>query len=124
MLNLIRNKKAQNTMEYALLIAIVIGVFSAMQLYIRRGLQARIRAGTDSIPDIVLGQSDVATSAVFGTAKQYEPYYVRKGAYDYTTVSNDGDEQGTLDETGGVRDLANQTTTRNGTQTVTGAEED
>lgn len=124
MLNLIRNKKAQNTMEYALLIAIVIGVFSAMQLYIRRGLQARIRAGTDSIPGIVLGQSDVASSAVFGNATQYEPYYVREGDYNYTTVSNDGDERGTLDEAGGVRELTNQTTTRNGTQTVTGAKED
>ena len=123
MLNLIRNRKAQNTMEYALLIAIVIGVFSAMQLYVRRGLQARVKAGTDNIPTMVLGQAsaDGANQNLFGTREQYEPYYVRQGAYNYNTVSNEGTEKGTLNQSGGVRELSGQTSNRSGSQTVTGA---
>jgi hypothetical protein len=125
MLNLIKNKRAQNTMEYALLIAIVIGAFSAMQLYVRRGLQARVKAGTDSIPGIVLGQAtEVSSSGVWGTKDQYEPYYTREGQYDFKTVSNEGTEKGTISETGGIRDLSNATTTRSGSQTVTGAKDD
>lgn len=123
MLRLLRNKKAQNTMEYAILIAVVIGAFSAMQIYLRRGLQARIKAGTDNIPDKVLGQeTDPVVAGLFGNETQYEPYYIREGAYDMSTVSSEGTERGTLTEEGGIRELDNATTQRTSTQQIIGTD--
>lgn len=124
MLRILRDKKAQNTMEYALLIALVVGVFSAMQIYVRRGLQARLKGGVDSLPDVVLSQSGNETSGIFGNLTQYEPYYTREGAYNITTVSSEGVERGALTEEGGMRELGNATTSRSGTQQITGSKED
>ena len=41
--NFLKNRKAQNTAEYALLIALVVAGVIAMQTYAQRALQARIR---------------------------------------------------------------------------------
>jgi hypothetical protein len=117
MLKLFKSKKAQNTAEYAIMIAIVIGVFSAMQLYVRRGLQARIKAGTDNIPAAVAGGS-----TVLGTDTQYEPYYTREGTQDMSQVTSEGNERGTVAASGGIRDLEGATSSRNGYQTMTGTD--
>jgi Flp pilus assembly pilin Flp len=37
-----KNRRAQNIMEYAIIIALVTAALIAMQLYMRRGLQGRI----------------------------------------------------------------------------------
>ena len=125
MLRLFRNKKAQNTAEYALLIAIVIGVFSIMQVYLKRGMQSRLKEGMDNIPAIVVAQETaVSSSGLFGTNEQYEPYYYREGAYNINTTSSEGTEKGTIANTAtglaGVRDLANATASRVGSQEITG----
>lgn len=108
MLALLRNKRGQNIAEYAIMLALVIGVFSAMQLYVRRGLQARVKAGVDNIPGAV------TTSNIFGTATQYEPL----SAANMTTLSSEGTEKGTISEAGGLRTLENATTSRTGYQTI------
>jgi uncharacterized protein (UPF0333 family) len=43
------NKKAQNTMEYALLIAVVVGAFVGMQIYGKRGVEGKLRSSADDI---------------------------------------------------------------------------
>ena len=43
--------KAQSTIEYATLIAIVIGVFLAAGPYVKRGIQGRWKAATDDVGD-------------------------------------------------------------------------
>lgn len=121
MLCLLRNKKAQNTMEYAILIVVVIGVFSAMQLYMRRGLSARLKAGTDNIPGMVVGQADGEVSNAFiGEETQYEPYYIAQGTSSMTTTDSSGLERGTISQVGGVRELSGATTARTGNQTIVG----
>ncbi len=129
MLRLLKNRKAQNTVEYALLFAIVIGAFTAMQLYVRRNLNAKIREGADNIPAIVLEQAQTAgggtgTVTDMFSATQYEPYYVREGASDSTSHETSGTESGTNRDTGGVRDLSGATSDRTGSQTIVGAKED
>lgn len=126
MLRLLKNRQAQNTVEYALLIVIIIGVFSAMQIYLKRGMQARLKAGTDGIPDLVLSQSGDTSlgTKLFGTQTQYEPYYIRKGDYNFTTTSSEGAEEAALTDRGGSRDLTGATSSRAGSQTIIGAEED
>lgn len=64
---LIKNKKAQQTAEYALLISLVIAAVIAMQTYAQRTIQARIRDASQYLT--------TQTSAL-GTTNQYEPYYL------------------------------------------------
>jgi len=67
-------KRAQSTAEYAILIAIVVGAVVAMQVYIRRGIQGRIKEVVDytgnDLPDTKLG-----TFQFQPKNSQYEPYY-------------------------------------------------
>lgn len=144
MLRLLKNKRAQNTIEYALIIAVVIGAFTAMQLYNRRAISMRVKQGMDRVPFAIMGleaQSGgpggtAGTSmiqgpddpepgaSIFGKADdtQYEPYYYAKGQYDMTTNSTEGREDTIVDGKGqtGTRDLKGQTTQRTGKQEVTG----
>lgn len=43
------NKKAQGTLEYALLIGVVVAGLIAMQLYLKRGYQGKLRESSDQI---------------------------------------------------------------------------
>jgi uncharacterized protein (UPF0333 family) len=74
---LIRNKKAQQTAEYALLISLVVAAVIAMQTYAQRTIQARIRDASAYLTD--------ATSAL-GRTNQYEPYYLES---DYNVLRKD-----------------------------------
>ncbi|MFA6217555.1 MAG: hypothetical protein WDL87_07925 [Candidatus Omnitrophota bacterium] len=44
-------KRAQSTLEYAVIIAVVVGALIAMQVYVKRGLQGRLRQATDDVGD-------------------------------------------------------------------------
>jgi type II secretory pathway pseudopilin PulG len=112
-------------MEYALLIAVVIGVFSAMQLYTRRSLQARIKSGADNIHTSVLSGGDAAnlSDTLFGSNTQYEPYYMAQGSSSYKTTSSEGNETGVTSGTGGNRELAGSVFQREGNQTITSTED-
>lgn len=90
----LKNKKAQNTAEYALLIALVIAAAIAMQLYVQRGMQAKMRDG-------ILYMVSQTCSQGFGNAVQYEPYYLQSNynidrtsaetvRLDGTSVAGDG----------------------------------
>lgn len=123
MLRLLRNKRAQNTAEYALLIAIVIGAFSAMQIYLRRGLMARIKAGTDNLPGMVLGSAGDGVSVnMLGTDEQYEPYYLRRGYYQADSNSASGEETGTNTRYSGIRESFGATSSRTSNQVITGSD--
>ncbi len=65
---LIKNKKAQQTAEYALLISLVVAAIIAMQTFAQRTIQARIRDAS--------GYLAKQTSAM-GQTNQYEPYYLK-----------------------------------------------
>lgn len=64
---LIKNKKAQNTAEYAILISLVVAGIIAMQTYAQRALQARVR-------DASLWLAEQSNG--IGNTLQYEPYYL------------------------------------------------
>ncbi len=49
MYKFLKNKRAQSTLEYAILIIIVIGALLTIQVYIKRGVQGRLRQATDDI---------------------------------------------------------------------------
>jgi len=71
---LLKNKKAQQTAEYALLISLVIAAVVAMQTYAQRTLQSRIKGA---------GNYLVSETTELGSTQQYEPYYLDQ-EYDVT----------------------------------------
>lgn len=104
------NKNGQNTAEYAILIALVLGAAIAMQTYVKRGWQGGVKFAVDK-----LKKDDAATSTA-----QYEPYYLEssytttKGAYTNTEETKTG---------GGVErvfssEAVPEKTTRTGTQKI------
>lgn len=60
-----KNKKAQITTEYAILVAVIIAALAGMQIYLKRGIQARLKNAIDYS----------VVSGVFNTP-QYEPGYM------------------------------------------------
>ena len=44
-----KKTKGQSTLEYAILIIIVIGALLSIQIYIKRGVQGRLKSATDDI---------------------------------------------------------------------------
>ncbi len=77
---LMKNKKAQQTAEYALLISLVVAAVIAMQTYAQRAIQGRIRGASAWL---------VSATNEIGTTNQYEPYYLDTkyeiDSYDKTT---------------------------------------
>ena len=68
-----KNKKAQNTAEYAILISLVVAAIIAMQVYVQRGLQGRIR---DAVKGYLVDQTNPQGVVGLGRTAQYEPYYL------------------------------------------------
>lgn len=57
-------KRAQSTLEYALIVAVVVGGLIAMQVYIKRGLQGKLRDSADQLgeqysPGFTTGTTEV-----------------------------------------------------------------
>ena len=46
-----KRQKGQSTLEYAILIIIIIGALLSIQVYIKRGIQGRLKDATDDIGD-------------------------------------------------------------------------
>ena len=44
-----KRQKGQSTLEYAILIIIIIGALLSIQIYIKRGIQGRLKSATDDI---------------------------------------------------------------------------
>ena len=86
--------RGQSTAEYAIVLGVVLAAMVAMQVYVKRGAQARVKvgvdqftqAGTTALPWLTgalpTGANDVTLSA---THSQYEPYYAESN---YHTVRN------------------------------------
>ena len=75
------NRKGQNVLEYSILIALVVGAAIAMQTYVKRGLQGRVKNAVDHV-----GAAEVVAGVPLAfTGDQYEPYYAESHM---TTDSN------------------------------------
>jgi uncharacterized protein (UPF0333 family) len=106
----IRNRKAQSTAEYAIVIGLVIAAAVAMQVYVKRGVQGKIKDATDYV------DSDAGT--VVGTTSQYEPYYLGSNM----TATRNASSTENVATGGGVGRTTNEASSRTGTQNITAAE--
>lgn len=106
---LMKNKKAQNTAEYAILISLVVAGIIAMQTYAQRALQARVR-------DASVYLANIAADSNLGSTLQYEPYYLSSNyevTRDTDTTQLLGNQQVSMEET------SNRTRGSGGKQTST-----
>jgi hypothetical protein len=119
------DKRAQSTAEYAIVIALVIGAVVAMQVYVRRGLQARMKGAVDTY---LIGQTSGnimdGNTPVNGIPKPdgqdglYEPEFTERKidqerySPTFESVSTDTDKEGEI--TRGVRDGEKETTNATG----------
>ena len=79
-----RMRKAQSTAEYAIVIGLVIGAAVAMQIYVKRGLQAKMKDAVDyNDPD-----SKTVTGAALFKGLPYEPKYTQSNM-DSTSVTHE-----------------------------------
>ena len=51
MLQYLNQKRGQSTLEYAVLIVVIIGALISLQVYIKRGVQGRLKSAADDIGD-------------------------------------------------------------------------
>jgi Flp pilus assembly pilin Flp len=100
MLRILRSKKAQSTAEYAILIGLVVAALIAMQTYVKRGLNAKMKDATDRF----------ATTTNLGSTNQYEPYYLQQN----TATTQSGNENEFMATGGNITRSQNLTTTRTG----------
>lgn len=97
--------RAQTTAEYAILFAIVVGAFIAMQVYIKRGLQGRIK----DVVDARGSGGDVGGNTLTFNTSQYEPYYLASNAQ----TNQSSNENETMSMGGAVDKTTNQRTNVN-----------
>jgi len=106
MFRLLNKKKGQNTAEYAILIGVIVAAAIAMQIYVRRGMQARIKDAVDYSKTI----DDDSGEDVFNTS-QYEPYYMDSSL----ATTSDSTSSEAMAAGGAItRDITNQYTSRTG----------
>jgi hypothetical protein len=69
-------KQGQSLTEYAILFSVVAAAYLGMQLYFKRGVQAKIKGVSDHFAQ--------TASDTTGALNQYEPYYTAESSYDVT----------------------------------------
>ena len=66
-----RRKKGQSTLEYAILIIIIIGALLSIQVYIKRGIQGRLKQAADDIGDqFSPGQTNVTSTMTVSSSTE------------------------------------------------------
>ncbi|MFH1191180.1 MAG: hypothetical protein V1670_03180 [Candidatus Omnitrophota bacterium] len=92
---MLNKQKGQSTLEYALIIAVVVAGLFAMQIYMKRGIEGKLRTSSDDIG----AQFEAGRSTVY-TASNHTGVTVERTATGVTTSRSDGSD-------GSVRDTFN-----------------
>ena len=109
MLRLMR--KGQSTAEYAIVIGLVIAAVVAMQVYVKRSLQAKVKDAVD--------YNDPAATML--TTSQYEPYYSESSIDSTRAVVS---KENTVVGGGVTRTLTKDEASRTGTQDITAVKQE
>ncbi|MBF0522503.1 MAG: hypothetical protein HQL24_05535 [Candidatus Omnitrophica bacterium] len=81
---LLKNKKAQNTAEYAILISLVVSTATTMQAYVQRSIQGRVKDASNLMTSVkgddvvTISWKSVTCRKSMQSTQQYEPYYLTK----------------------------------------------
>ncbi len=98
-----RTNKAQSTLEYAVIIAVVAGGLLAMQYYMQRGIQGKLRSSSDSIGEqysankttykYTTNQTAMTTKEEFGVVSQGLSRYEITTPATVTRTAKDADAE-------------------------------
>ncbi len=103
------NRRAQSTAEYVIVLGLIVAAVVAMQTYIKRGFQGRIKDAVD-----YAGSDGQGSGAVQFTGQQYEPYYLGST---FSTTRN-AEETEELATGGAVSRTTKEGSARTGSQTI------
>lgn len=112
---MLRHGKAQSTAEYVIVLGLIVAAVIAMQTYVKRGFQGRIKDAVDYVD-----QNEQNEGVVNFTTKQYEPYYLESSF----STERGSTETESLAEGGAVSRESEDSSSRSGTQTLQGPKQD
>jgi hypothetical protein len=69
-----RRKRGQSTLEYAILMVIIIGALLSIQVYIKRGIQGRMKQVTDDIGDQHSDGNQFYNKTVISTSGTFDTF--------------------------------------------------
>jgi uncharacterized protein (UPF0333 family) len=91
MLQYLNQKRGQSTLEYAVLIVVIIGALLSIQVYMKRGIQGRLKSAADDIGD---QYSDGNTNVIETTIKNSsteEAFNAGNSTYVITNANGNGE---------------------------------
>jgi hypothetical protein len=86
MLQYLNQKRGQSTLEYAVLIVVIIGALLTIQVYLKRGVQGRLKSSADDIGD---QYSDGNTNVIKTTVKNSSTVESFSGGASTTNTTTD-----------------------------------
>ncbi len=107
------NRRAQSTAEYVIVLGLIVAVVIAMQTYIKRGFQGRIKEAVDYV------ENTNKPGVVTFSGGQYEPYYLGSS---FSTTRDSGETED-LATGGAVSRTTDEASTRTGSQTIGATQE-
>ena len=75
MFKFLKKAKGQSTMEYAILIIIIIGALVSIQVYIKRGVQGRLKSAADDIGEQFSPGNTNATIRTMSRSNSSETFF-------------------------------------------------
>jgi len=94
MLQYLNQKRGQSTLEYAVLIVVIIGALLTIQVYIKRGVQGRLKSAADDIGD---QYSDGNTNEIKTTVRNSKTEEVFNAGTSSSNIIGNGETTNTTD---------------------------
>jgi uncharacterized protein (UPF0333 family) len=83
----LNKRRGQSTLEYAIIIGVVVGALIMMQVYVKRGLQGRVKQATDEIGDQFSPTASTSTTTINSTVNSTENVFGGNNAYTKTSMN-------------------------------------
>ena len=106
----VRRRRGQSVTEYAIVFSVVAAAVIGMQIYLKRGLQAKEKGTVDLLTQVSSAPLNAAgDTRTLGKTAQYEPYYANS---DVTTAQSSDFYEERLDKGEIIRSGITSQTTR------------
>jgi Flp pilus assembly pilin Flp len=94
MLQYLNQKRGQSTLEYAVLIVVIIGALISIQVYLKRGIQGRFKSSADDIGD---QYSDGNTNVIKTTVTNSSSLQLFNAGVGSTVLTGPGEQTSTTE---------------------------
>jgi len=94
MLKIFRNKKAQATLEYAVLIAVIAGALITMKNYLKRGYQGKMRQNADQMGQQFASKTKVDQGSDTTSISKEKSVEGKSGSASHSFTDQSGTETG------------------------------